>query len=548
MVFGGSPNPAGFSCFSEMLTDLSNELGMSDYSPEMGRSPTVDDSYSVVRETEEPGSEIAEACLPALEVGTRSDSYRDCFIDDIIDCHLDTTANRARAAHLVQMAVHVMSRPHAGDKYEPVPRRPLLGPDKLAAEGRSSERQIVLGWEIRTREFKVSLPADKHRAWKDNLEKIIATGMASREETESLIGRLNHASYVIPLSRHFLNEIRRKCLGAPEAKKRQSIRFSLEEIQDLKLWVDFLDVARAGMSINTLVVRTPTRIAWSDSCPFGLGGYTLSGTAWRIKVPPSCPFYGEDSVNNVLKFLGMAISVLLLIEEITLASEKFPCLLVLGDNTSAISWIFKSGRVAGQDDSQEGGGDSPQSRGPALLPASGWSHKYRCGHTEFRGELQIENRAPNQRLPAKQCTNDAPSHLPFTAHSAWFQNSPVARRDRIISLVRDANNCEVMDAKGEGSHERGDRYWRRWIRFLEEWGVDRDPLLDSISQEPERLLLVRGFVLHHRTFDFDPQGVATKERERPMVSSTIRDAISSVASAFRQRGRASPFHLPNRVN
>ena len=159
------------------------------------------------------------------------------------------------------------------------------------------------------------------------------------------------------------------------------------------------------------------------------------------------------------------------------------------------------------------------------------------------------------RSKTEPLTKDCPPNNVLTTrlHTFHSQLIPPGFKIRqlpeeIESLAWSANNCEVMDAKGEGSHERGDRYWQRWIRFLEEWGVDRDPLLDSISQEPERLLLVRGFVLHHRTFDFDPQGVATKERERPLVSSTIRDAISSVASAFRQRGRASPFHLPNRVN
>jgi hypothetical protein len=346
MVFGGSPNPAGFSCFSEMLTDVANELAMSDYTPDLGKSPTVEDSHMEVRETEDPDSPIGEAYLPALEVGTTSDSFRDCFIDDIIDCHLDTPRNRRRAAHIVQMSVHVMSRPHAGDDEEPVPRRPLLGPEKLAAEGRSAERQIVLGWEIRTREFTVALPRDKHHAWKEDLASVIARRHASRQETESLIGRLNHASYVIPLSRHFLNEVRLKCLNVPRRANRQTVRFTDDEIADLELWEEFLDSAHKGLSINLLVVRTPTRIAWSDSCPFGLGGYTLSGTAWRIKIPRDCPFYGDDTVNNVLEFLGMAISILLLIEEARADNEGYPCLLVLGDNTSAISWIFRSGRIA----------------------------------------------------------------------------------------------------------------------------------------------------------------------------------------------------------
>ena len=105
-----------------------------------------------------------------------------------------------------------------------------------------------------------------------------------------------------------------------------------------------------------------------------------------------------------------------------------------------------------------------------------------------------------------------------------------------------------MDSKSEAAHERRDRHWRRWKEFLRDWGLGSDPYLDTIPNDKERILLARGFVLRHRTFDFDPEGRAAAEREKPMVSSTIRDAISSVASAFRQRGRLSPFHLQNGVN
>ena len=345
MVFGGSPNPAGFSCFSETLTDLANEIAMSEYHPNMGMSNTVLPSHLVPKETEDPENPIGRSIVPALRVSTKMTSYRDCFIDDIIDCHLGTPENMERAPHVVQLAVQAMSRPHAGVDVEPVPRRPLLGPDKLEAEGRSAERQVVLGWEIRTRAFEVALPIDKYKAWREDLDKVIETGQATQQETESMIGRLNHASFLIPLSRHFLNKIRTKCLSVPR-RKGQHIRFTTEEVKDLMLWQEFLDTAKEGISINLLVVRTPTRIAWSDSCPFGLGGYTLGGRAWRIRVPNDCAFYGDDSVNNVLEeLLGMAISVLLLLDEARSAEEEFPCLLVLGDNTSAIAWLFKSGKI-----------------------------------------------------------------------------------------------------------------------------------------------------------------------------------------------------------
>jgi hypothetical protein len=51
-----------------------------------------------------------------------------------------------------------------------------------------------------------------------------------------------------------------------------------------------------------------------------------------------------------------------------------------------------------------------------------------------------------------------------------------------------------------------------------------------------------------RMFHFDRQGKLTTECEKPMVLLSLRDAIGSVASAFRERGRPSPFHIPNGIH
>jgi len=346
MAFGGSPNPAGFSCFSETLTDLANEIAMSDFSPEMYRNPTVLASHTEVKSSVPDEIPVQKAIKPAVEVDVSTGSMRDCFIDDIIDCHLGDDRNRERAAHIVQLAVRVMSRPHAGDGVEPIPRKPLLGPDKLEAEGRSSEVQIVLGWEVNTRLLQVALPDDKYRAWTDDLDNVIAKRGGNRRELESLVGRLNHSAFLIPLSRHFLNEIRSRIDSLPRVRSNQLVRLSVEELEDLILWRELLEGANRGVSMNLMTIRTPTRVAWSDSCPFGIGGYNLSGRAWRIKIPEEAPFYGDDTVNNVLEFLGMAISIMIMFEQATEEGEDYPCVLALGDNTSAIAWIFKSGRVS----------------------------------------------------------------------------------------------------------------------------------------------------------------------------------------------------------
>jgi hypothetical protein len=184
-------------------------------------------AYLEIRISEEEDAPVMPAIQPALSVPVTLDSVRDCFIDDVIDVYLDTPLNRAREGHLVQMAVHLMSRPHAGEDAEPpVPRRPLLGPEKLEAEeGRGSETQVVLGWEVRTRELVVALPEDKYIAWKADLVDMIGKGSATVQGVESMVGRLNHASLTIPLSRHFLNEIRRWIPRMDsQVSKRQHVR------------------------------------------------------------------------------------------------------------------------------------------------------------------------------------------------------------------------------------------------------------------------------------------------------------------------------------
>ena len=94
--------------------------------------------------------------------------------------------------------------------------------------------------------------------------------------------------------------------------------------------------------MNGLVLQNPTRMGFSDSCPFGFAGFTHGGRGWQLKLNPALVAHGKDVSNNVLEFLGMAITLwlsLLDCEELGLVNEL---LLILGDNTSVISWIIRS--------------------------------------------------------------------------------------------------------------------------------------------------------------------------------------------------------------
>ena len=68
----------------------------------------------------------------------------DVFADDLINAFPDSPENLARQPHVVPLAMHITSRPHAVD-HEPILRRAILLLTKLVAEGSPAEQQIVLG-------------------------------------------------------------------------------------------------------------------------------------------------------------------------------------------------------------------------------------------------------------------------------------------------------------------------------------------------------------------------------------------------------------------
>ena len=123
---------------------------------------------------------------------------------------------------------------------------------------------------------------------------------------------------------------------------RRNLTISSEALNDLALWEEFLADVHTGVSMNLLVTRTPNKVCWSDACPYGIGGYNLSGRAWRIRIPQTSPIFGHRGINNLLEFLGMAINIWLsCMEDESVES----CILAIGDNTSALGWLHNTSRL-----------------------------------------------------------------------------------------------------------------------------------------------------------------------------------------------------------
>ena len=95
--------------------------------------------------------------------------------------------------------------------------------------------------------------------------------------------------------------------------------------------------------MNLIVTRRPSRLNWSDSCPFGLGGFLLkSRRAWRLCIPKESILYGSPKINNLLEFLRMAVNIWLE----CLDADEQDCILSIGDSTLAVGWLLNSSRLS----------------------------------------------------------------------------------------------------------------------------------------------------------------------------------------------------------
>ena len=248
LTFGGSPNLPGFCAFSEMVADLANKIHMCNttwdhtvlFSPSQPTPP--------ISKRLDPAVSFSPAAQLVVDIPAPYNSGVDCFINDLINVFLDNGDNWRRKAQIVPLAIHI---------------------------------QMVPGWQFDTRQLEISLLHDKFTAWHNDALALIHSCVSSVGSLESPIGKLNHVSYVIPLARHFIS-----CLRARVDRgkgKRHQLQLHKSEVDDLVLWKAFLHSANQGISLNNLVLRTPSRTCWSDSCPLGMGGFALeSGKVWRL--------------------------------------------------------------------------------------------------------------------------------------------------------------------------------------------------------------------------------------------------------------------------
>jgi hypothetical protein len=116
LTFGGSPNSPAWCAFSEMVTDLSNDLAEEDdWDPRVVKSPLTQMRGSKIHSRL---SELGQAKEMSVMVATGREAVSDCFLDDIVRVMLHQEGDQGRYARdteAVPLAVHATMRPHGGD-------------------------------------------------------------------------------------------------------------------------------------------------------------------------------------------------------------------------------------------------------------------------------------------------------------------------------------------------------------------------------------------------------------------------------------------------
>ena len=335
LTFGGAFSPAEWCVMIEVITDLALDIANNPL-----WSPTRQSAPKPTREeipdpALQPPQVPFEQALPVdTDVNTPRHGHYDSYVDDIVGICVDLGDNARRTLNAILLTLHLLAKPFYNKTNDQPSHEYILSMKKWRAEGKQEEHKIVLGWEIDTRAFVVKLPEDKHIAYTNQINQVLQAGKIEHKNLENMIGRLQRASYVAPHSKYFLNRLRTLC---KTTEKTTWANIPQATRDDLELWKEFLKKGRGGTSINNIVFRSPSTYHWADSCPFGLGGYSASGRAWRFYIPANLR---SQHTNNVLEYI--AIIVTIWIEALENRLPPLSCCLAMSDSTSTVGWLHKT--------------------------------------------------------------------------------------------------------------------------------------------------------------------------------------------------------------
>ena len=147
------------------------------------------------------------------------------------------------------MSIFIISRPLAGS-LEPIKRPDPASIRKMLAKGGLKEITTFPGWLIDYCRFIIALPISKWIAWSSSINQLKTKRIVTYQDLSTLIGRLYQVFFIIRDARHFMSNL---CQMETIARRKTKFNISRRTLDDLDLWIEFLESAKYVISINRVI-------------------------------------------------------------------------------------------------------------------------------------------------------------------------------------------------------------------------------------------------------------------------------------------------------
>ena len=177
------------------------------------------------------------------------------YIDDTTSLCVDTEGsdNVERLRQCSLLVINIASRDIY--KEEPISRTEMTEKKKLLAEAGPDEIKVIFGWLFNFRGLTVYLPENKYVAWTCNIKDVLVANKTSHTELDTIIGRMVHVGFIISQIYHFMSRLRDLMW---RSRNRRTIKLTDSTRKDLELMLFFLEKAKEGIDMNSLVFRKPS--------------------------------------------------------------------------------------------------------------------------------------------------------------------------------------------------------------------------------------------------------------------------------------------------
>ena len=202
-----------------------------------------------------------------------------------------------------------------------------LAPDKTQTPSTVME---WLGFTFDTNDMSITIPQEKLDDILQEAEKWLHKSSATKQQIQSLAGRLNHVSLCIRPARRFMGRI---LAALREAHHQTSVPISADFKRDVRWFCEFASLTNRRLLIEP---RIPVMTIECDACPLGGGGF-LKDSFYDFEFPPKL---SETHNISQLEALNLVVTVKTLIPP----SVSHARLLVKTDNMGA-KWALSTGRT-----------------------------------------------------------------------------------------------------------------------------------------------------------------------------------------------------------